>query len=184
MSNKRIGLIVAVGLDGVIGNRATNTMPWYIPADLKHFRSITLGNTIIMGSNTFRSIGRALPNRRNVVLTRSKELQKQCIEEYGVDECYDSLRSALSNELTSSIIIGGEYIYTEAIKQGVVTDLYVTVVNHNFATGKDDVYFKPGKWFLDEEVNIDGANRYTCVVRSPWMSENNYEFQFTRFIKN
>ena len=64
----KIALIVATDLDGVIGR--DNALPWHLPADLAHFKRMTMGKPILMGRRTFQSIGRALPGRRNLVLTR------------------------------------------------------------------------------------------------------------------
>ena len=65
-----LSLIVAMDQQGLIGNQ--NTLPWYLPADLQFFKETTIGHIVIMGRKTFESIGRPLPNRRNIVLTRNK----------------------------------------------------------------------------------------------------------------
>ena len=64
-------MIVAHAENGVIGN--AGTMPWHIPEDLKHFKTVTTGAAVIMGRKTFESIGRALPKRRNIVITRQPD---------------------------------------------------------------------------------------------------------------
>ena len=69
---KQFDMICAVALNGVIGDSVTNSMPWYIPEDLAHFKKVTQDKTVIMGSRTFSSIGRKLPNRHNIVITRGK----------------------------------------------------------------------------------------------------------------
>ncbi|MDD4263942.1 MAG: dihydrofolate reductase, partial [Firmicutes bacterium] len=66
-----LSIVVAVGLNNAIGKE--NGLLWRLPNDLKHFRSITEGHTIIMGRKTFESIGRILPNRRHIVLTRNRD---------------------------------------------------------------------------------------------------------------
>lgn len=70
-----ISMIVATGEDRVIGQ--DNQMPWHLPADLAYFKKVTGGHTIVMGRKTFESIGRALPNRRNIVLTTSSSLKQK-----------------------------------------------------------------------------------------------------------
>lgn len=70
-----ISMIAATGEDRVIG--LDNQMPWHLPADLAYFKKVTGGHTIVMGRKTFESIGRALPNRRNIVLTTSSSLKQK-----------------------------------------------------------------------------------------------------------
>lgn len=74
----RISLIVAVSRNGVIG--VDNALPWYLPEDLKHFKSITMAKPIIMGRKTFDSIGRPLPGRTNIVLSRDAEFNSEGVE--------------------------------------------------------------------------------------------------------
>jgi dihydrofolate reductase len=74
----RISLIVAVSRNGVIG--VDNALPWYLPEDLKHFKSITMAKPIIMGRKTFDSIGRPLPGRTNIVLSRDAEFNSESVE--------------------------------------------------------------------------------------------------------
>ena len=69
----QISLIVAMAQHRVIGRG--NQMPWHLPADLRHFKSVTLGKPVIMGRKTFESIGRPLPGRRNLVITRNSDWQ-------------------------------------------------------------------------------------------------------------
>lgn len=178
----KFNLIVAVSMDGVIGHRGDNVMPWHIPEDLKHFRELTLNNTVIMGSTTFKSIGKTLPNRRNIVLTRDLNYQSQLVNEHGVDECYNSLASALKNETGNIWVIGGEFVYNEAIRL-VPTNLYVTLVDSKVVQIDGDVFFKPGRRFMHDIVTLDGTSRYTLESRSKWYSQNDYVFQFTKFTK-
>ncbi len=74
----RISLIVAMAEGRVIGKG--NTMPWHMPADLQHFKQITLGKPVIMGRKTFLSIGRPLPGRRNIVITRDTHFSADGVE--------------------------------------------------------------------------------------------------------
>lgn len=69
----KISMVVAMGLDRAIGERGT--MPWYLPADLKHFKAATIDGCVIMGRKTFESIGKALPKRRNIVISSSEQLK-------------------------------------------------------------------------------------------------------------
>lgn len=102
-------LIVATADNNVIG--VNNTLPWNLPEDLQHFRKQTSGHTIIMGRKTFESIGKALPNRKNIVITRQKD--------YSAPGCavVDSLQRAVSESKHDDkvFIIGGAEIYRQAM---------------------------------------------------------------------
>ena len=97
----RLSIVVAMDDNRLIGK--DNGLPWHLPADLAYFKKITTGNSILMGRKTYESIGRALPNRRNIVITRNQEaLFSGC-------EVVDSIDAALSitkndNEV---MVIGG-----------------------------------------------------------------------------
>lgn len=107
-----LSLIVASSLNGVIGR--AGDLPWHLPADLRHFKETTLGKTIVMGRKTWESIGRALPGRTNVVLSR-KELSLP-------DEVllYDELEEVVKDH-PDAMIIGGAQIYALALQRGVGT---------------------------------------------------------------
>ncbi|NJK88577.1 MAG: dihydrofolate reductase [Myxococcales bacterium] len=106
------GLIAAVNPDGVIGQG--NRVPWYYPADLTHFKRTTLYQTVIMGRRTFESIGRALPNRRNIVVTSSQ-----------IDGviCVPSVLEAMNHVEGDGWFIGGRRIYEAAMDFADVIDL-------------------------------------------------------------
>jgi dihydrofolate reductase len=93
----QLNIIAAVSLNGVIGNRTTNSLPWGMtkyPEDMAFFRKVTSGekSVVIMGSSTMKSIGRKLPKRRNIVISRTADLYKQ--EETGI-ETYSTVEEAL-----------------------------------------------------------------------------------------
>ena len=113
-----ISLIVAMAENRVIGRG--NQMPWHLPADLRHFKSVTLGKPVIMGRKTFESIGRPLPGRRNVVISRNLDW---CAE--GV-ESVSSLDAALAlvQDADEVMIIGGGQLYREALP--LAQRLYLT----------------------------------------------------------
>lgn len=100
-----LSLVVAVAENGVIGN--SNRLPWHLPADLKHFKSVTMGKPMLMGRRTFESIGQALPGRRNLVMTRGRP-----IDAAGV-ETVTSLEEALAvtQDATELMVIGGAEIF-------------------------------------------------------------------------
>jgi len=89
MTQPKLSLIVAMTPERVIG--AHNTMPWHLPADLAFFKATTMGCPIVMGRKTFQSIGRPLPGRRNIVLTRDKQFSAAGIEvAYSIEKALES----------------------------------------------------------------------------------------------
>ena len=120
----KLALIVAVARNGIIG--ATNeagvgTLPWHLPEDLKHFKETTSGHPIIMGRKTWESLGRALPNRRNIVITRQPGYTATGAEVFG------SLTEALAaTHAVASFVIGGAELYRQALPlagQLIVTEV-------------------------------------------------------------
>jgi dihydrofolate reductase len=130
-----ISLIAAVAENGVIGGG--NTLLWNIPEDLKHFKEKTSGHTIVMGRKTFESIGRSLPNRTNVVITRDSQYSRDGIDT--VNSLEEALRFASleqakafeqNQEEVEVFIIGGGEIYHQAIEKA--DKLYITEVHATF----------------------------------------------------
>ena len=131
MSRPPLAIIVATSLNGVIGRKGD--LPWHIPEDLKHFRRNTIGHAIIMGRRTYDSIGRPLPKRRNIVVTRQRDLKIS-----GCDIVH-SLESAIElarKEDEEPRVIGGATLYAEAFPQ--VTRLFLTEVQQ---VVEGDTYF-------------------------------------------
>ncbi|HBA36217.1 MAG TPA: dihydrofolate reductase [Gammaproteobacteria bacterium] len=123
-----LAMIMAMDRNRLIGK--DNGLPWHLPADLKYFKQVTMGKPIIMGRKTFESIGRPLPGRVNIVVTRSPEWhQDGC-------ETANSLKHAIklarqSTENTDEImIIGGASLCQEAMPY--VQTLYLTIIDHAF----------------------------------------------------
>lgn len=100
-----LSAIAAMSKNRVIGK--DNTLPWHMPADLKYFRDMTRGKVVVMGYNTYQSLGKALPNRRNIVLTRKDIILEDAEVVDGVEAALD----LVSSEKGEVIIIGGEQIY-------------------------------------------------------------------------
>lgn len=120
MSN--LSLIVAHDANRGIGIR--NTLPWRLPEDLAHFKKITTGNVIIMGRKTFDSIGRPLPNRRNIVLTANAKWQHT-----GAETAHSLERALSMLDGTPAYIIGGATIYEQALplcQQLLITEIVAT----------------------------------------------------------
>jgi dihydrofolate reductase len=128
----RITLVVAVADNGVIG--AGGALPWHLPDDLRHFKSVTLGHPVLMGRRTFAAIGRALPGRRNLVLTRSGVALPPGVE--AVASLDDALaRCAGAPELC---VIGGGEVYRLALPRA--THVQLTRVH---ARPDGDAHFPP-----------------------------------------
>ena len=127
-----VTIIAAIGLNNALGK--DNDLIWHLPADLKRFKETTSGFPIIMGRKTFESIGRPLPNRTNIIVTRNSDYnQDGCVVKGSLKEAVDSV----ANE-EHAFIIGGAQIYNQAIEQGLADRLDITLVQESFEA---DVYF-------------------------------------------
>ncbi|MNJ92960.1 Dihydrofolate reductase [compost metagenome] len=120
----QITIVVAISENNAIGK--DNQLLWHLPADLKHFKNKTTGKTIIMGRKTYDSIGKPLPNRRNIVITRQRGLQLAGIE------VVNSLEEAISicKADEEVFIIGGAEIYRQALP--LVHKIELTRVHQEF----------------------------------------------------
>lgn len=135
-----LALIVAVARNGVIGR--DGGLPWHLSEDLKHFKKTTLGHAILMGRKTHESIGRALPGRRNIVITSSDVAFDGC-------ETATSLREAIALARATDpcpFVIGGASVYEEAIP--LATEIHLTRIDEAY---EGDVYF-PDDLSAFEEV--------------------------------
>lgn len=136
-----VSMVVAIAENNAIGK--DNELLWYLPTDLKHFKTITKGHTIIMGRKTFDSIGKPLPHRRNIVITRSKDL------EIGGAEVVNTVGEALAlcTDEEEVFIVGGAEIYKLAMAK---TDrIYLTTVHQSYEA---DAYFPEIDFNLWREV--------------------------------
>jgi dihydrofolate reductase len=107
----RVSLIVAVAENGVIGK--DNTLPWRLPADLKRFRRLTTGHPVIMGRRSYESIGRPLPERTNIVVTRRTAYQAPgCLIAHSLDAAF-----SLANGATEVFVIGGAELYAQSLER-------------------------------------------------------------------
>jgi dihydrofolate reductase len=150
-----IVIIAALSIDGVIG--ANGRIPWHIGDDLKRFKRLTTGYTVIMGRKTYESIGRPLPGRTNVVLTRNTQFQApDGVHVFAtLDAALDSCRQAGE---TTAFVIGGAEIYREALP---LADRLVLTRVHQHVEG--DTYFPaydPTRW---REVSREDHDAYAYV---------------------
>ena len=152
-------LIAAVSLNKVIGSNGS--IPWHIPEDLKYFQSNTLYSTVIMGRNTYESIGKPLPNRKNIVITSSKN-KFQDIEIYSNIE---DLIESLKNSEDEIFIIGGEKIYSEFMplaNKMLITEVKIEIEGDSFFPEWD-----PNEWtetHRSKERTNDKNINYSFVV--------------------
>lgn len=160
-----ISLIVAKADNNVIG--LNNKMPWHIPSELAHFKRRTLGKPIIMGRKTFDSLGRVLPGRPHVVISRQPlNLPKNCYLVHSLESAVDCARALNVRADDEVVIIGGADIYHQAL--ALVDTLYVTEV-HLLPQG--DAFFPaidPKIWQEVERTDVpagtDSAIAYSIVT--------------------
>lgn len=119
-----IAMVVAISENNAIGK--DNQLLWHLPADLKHFKNITSGHTIIMGRKTYDSIGKPLPNRRNIVITRQNNLEIAGVE------VVNSLDDALARckDVAEVYVIGGAEIFNQALP--LCSKIYLTRVHQHY----------------------------------------------------
>lgn len=116
----QVAMIAAMAANRVIG--LNNQMPWHLPADLKHFKAITLGKPVVMGRKTYESIGRPLPGRRNIVISRQPAPTDSPVE--WVSSIEQAL--VLLADVSEVMIIGGAEIYRQCLP--LATKLYLTEI--------------------------------------------------------
>ncbi len=156
-----ISIIVAVAENWAIGKQ--NQLLWHLPADLKWFKTHTTGHAIVMGRKTFESIGKPLPNRKNVILTANKNFVEEGCE---VVHSTDELLLLLKKE-EEIFIIGGGDVYRSMLPKA--TKLYLTRVHHSF---EGDVFFpsdfnQSNDWHLTSEEyhRSDEKNNYAYTFQ-------------------
>ncbi|QOD60314.1 dihydrofolate reductase [Polaribacter haliotis] len=151
-----ITVIAAIAKKNALGK--DNDLIWHLPADLKRFKKVTSGHHILMGRNTFESIGKPLPNRTTIIITRNNNYFKDgCLIANSIE---DAIK--LAKEDSEIYIIGGAQIYKEAIANNLVDQLDITLVHHEFEA---DVYFpeidpKIWKEVSREDFKADEKNKY------------------------
>ena len=148
-------LVVAVAENDVIGRG--NRLPWHLPADLRHFKSLTLGKPILMGRKTYESIGKALPGRTNIVLSRSAEFSPgDCVVVKSVDDA----RIAAGAE-PALMVIGGAEIYRQCLP--LAGRIHLTLIHAQIENG-DTIFsgWRGGEWNASsqERHEADDRNAY------------------------
>lgn len=155
-----ITLVVAHATNRAIGK--DNQLLWHLPNDLKFFKKITTGHTVIMGRKTFESIGRPLPNRRNIVITRNKHVQAEGVEVVA------SIKEAIQkcvNEVEIFFIGGGE-IYRQILP--IANRIYLTLVHTSMDADTFFPELDPSEWQIQE------------LDRHPLDEKHPYSFDFLK----
>ncbi|QOY38014.1 type 3 dihydrofolate reductase [Anaerobacillus isosaccharinicus] len=157
-----ISLIVATGENRVIG--LNNKMPWHLPADLAYFKNTTSGHAVVMGRKTFESIGRPLPNRTNIILTRDENFQAEgCQVIHSVEEALQL------GKVQDLFIIGGAEIYHQFLAQA--DRVYLTYIEENF---EGDTFFPE----LTDEWKLVSTEKHLPDEK------NQYNYEFRVYEKN
>ncbi|OGI71374.1 hypothetical protein A3B84_00750 [Candidatus Nomurabacteria bacterium RIFCSPHIGHO2_02_FULL_35_13] len=172
-----ISIISAIGKNNEIGKK--NELLWNLPADMKHFRETTSGHTVAMGQKTFESIGRPLPKRRNIILTKDISFNIKELEIVHSLEEFDDLlkKTSLGHSLTGEarpdeevFIIGGAQIYKLFIEKA--DKLYITHVDAEFSDA--DAFFP----VIDEKIwQKNKSEKYSKDIL------NKYDLEFVEYIK-
>jgi len=149
-----ITIIAAVASNNALGK--DNQLIWHLPADLKRFKKVTLGHHIIMGRKTFESLGKPLPNRTTIIITRNKNYKQEgCIV---VNSLQQAIEAAKTDE--NPYVLGGAEIYKQAIK--IADKLDLTLVDQSFEA---DVFFPEIDFTIwreaaREDIKADEKNCY------------------------
>lgn len=149
----RRSIIVAVSENGVIGNNGQ--IPWRLPNDLKRFKALTMGHCLIMGRKTHISIGKPLPGRTTIVLSRGGGHIPFAPSVYHATSLEEALATAVHEEDTEAFICGGGEVYEEAMTTGSVDRIYKTVIEQKI---EGDTHFgMRGHWNRIEVEHVEGA---------------------------
>jgi dihydrofolate reductase len=148
-------MVLAMDRNQLIGNQGT--MPWHIPGELAYFKSVTLGYPIIMGRKTFDSIGKALPGRLNVVVTRNKEWQAPGAVAVGsLEEALAVSKATVTDTQTPQVmIIGGAALCREAMP--IIDRLYLTFIDHEYEGDTWLDSFDASQWQEVSRTDVDPA---------------------------
>ncbi len=160
-----ITIIAAIAKNNALGK--DNDLIWHLPADLKRFKKTTSGHHILMGRNTFESIGKPLPNRTTIIITRNDNYFKDgCLIASSLEEAIE-----LAKDDEQIFIIGGAQVYTYAIKNNIADILDITIVHQEFEA---DVFFPEIDPTIWEEVSREDFKAD---------EKNKFDYSFLKFQK-
>lgn len=155
----KVSLIAALSKNLVIGNEGK--IPWHLPEDLKRFRAITLGKPVIMGRKTYESIGRLLPGRPNIILTRTPDYRVEGA--YVVASLEEGLKIAENLSAEEVFVIGGGEIYRLAMP--IADRLYLTYVNQTYEGDSTFPEWNPTDFQIEaQEDHADAAIPFKYVT--------------------
>lgn len=166
-----VTIIAAIAKNNALGKN--NDLIWHLPADLKRFKQVTTGHHILMGRNTFESIGKPLPNRTTIIITRNNNyFQNGCLIANSIEQAIE-----LAKNDDKIFIIGGAQIYKEALKNKLVDKLDITLVHEEFEA---DVFFPEidsNQWqeTFRKDYKADEKNKYDYSFISYERKNNNTE---------
>ena len=146
-----VSVIVAVAENGIIGDK--NTLLWHISEDLRNFKRVTSGHPVIMGRKTFDSLGRPLPNRTNVVITRQNLEIEGCKVVHSLEEAL-----SLFSPEEEVFVIGGAQIYAEALP--LADRFYLTRVHHAYEGDTSFPKWNESEWTLIESERFERGEKY------------------------
>ena len=146
-----VSIIVAVAENGVIGDK--NSLLWHISEDLRNFKRITSGHPVIMGRKTFESLGRPLPNRTNVVISRREQTIEGCTVVGSLEEAI-----AMFPQTEEVFIIGGAQIYALAL--GIADKFYLTRVGHSYQGDTSFPEWDESQWNLISKESFEQGDKF------------------------
>lgn len=160
-----ITLIAAIGKNNALGKN--NDLIWHLPADLKRFRQLTTGHHMIMGRKTYESIGKPLPNRTTIIVSRNPEyFQEGCLTASSLENAIQ-----IANNEEVICIVGGEQIYRKALENNLVDALDITLVHDEFDA---DVFFPEIDLKIWEEISRENFKAD---------EKNKYDYSFIQYKK-
>lgn len=156
-------IIVAIGNNNEIGKN--NKLLWHIPEDLKKFKEITQGKTVIMGRNTYESIGKPLPDRHNIVFSKDLKLfSNNYNEKLEICDNFSEIVKKYENSDEEIFIIGGAQVYKKALESGIVEKLYISHID--FSDDQADTYFSEIDYNMWKKIEEDEyAGWKFCVYK-------------------
>lgn len=158
-----ITIIAAIAQDNALGK--DNQLIWHLPNDLKRFKKVTSGHHVIMGRKTFESLGKPLPNRVNIIITRNHNFTaKGCVIVHSLQEAVEAAK-----EDSNPFILGGAQIYKQALEIADVLDL--TFVHHSFDADAFFPTINMDVWKEDSREDLKADNK------------NKYDYSFVTYIK-
>lgn len=158
-----LSLIVAMDRNRLIGSG--NQLPWHLPADLRFFKQTTMGKPIVMGRKTHQSIGKALPGRRNIIVTRDPDFSAEnCEIVHGIDAAME-----LCTACEEVMLIGGASLYQQTLERA--TRLYITQIHHEFDGDTWFPEFDYSAWRIENRSDFDADQ------------SNPYAYSFIKFVR-